>query len=80
MGIKRIMRFSPMHIAEGKNQTSAPLVHCCEPQMRREFMVAYKGFAEAYRIANALLRNGLETFAFPEGGHPPISCGIREAG
>ena len=39
MCITRIMRFSPMHAPEGDNRTTAPLVHCCEPQMRREFIV-----------------------------------------
>ncbi len=81
MGIKRIMRFSSMHIPEGDNRSPAPFVHCCEPKMRRAFVVAYKAFAEAYRIANELLREGLDGFVvFPEGGHPPISCRLRKAG
>ena len=81
MGIKRIMRFSSMHFPEGDNRSPAPFVHCCEPKMRRAFVVAYKAFAEAYRIANELLREGLDGFVeFPEGGHPPISCRLRKAG
>ena len=39
MGIKRIMRFSSMHIPDGYNRSPAPFVHCCEPKMRRARLI-----------------------------------------
>ena len=80
LGIKRIMRFSPMHIPEGDNGRAAPRVHCFEPEIRRAFLAAYRTFVEGYRAANATLRKGLKGFDFPEGGHPPVSCRLCEAG
>ena len=80
LGVKRIMRFSPTHIPEGENGSPAPRVHCWEATIRRAFIAAYRAFVEAYRIANATLRKGLAGFDFPEGGHPPVSCRICEAG
>ena len=45
--------------------------------MKRAFVVAYKTFAEAYRSANELLRDGLDGFVvFPEGGHSLLKIGL----
>ena len=80
LGLKRILRFSSMHIPNAVKDTSAPFVHCCEAEIRRFFKAAYQSFVEGYRFANAALREGLDYFDFPEGGHPPVSCIIHQAG
>ena len=80
LGVKRILRFSSMHIPNAVKDSPAPLVHCCELDIRRAFKAAYRAFVEGYRIANAALREGLGHFDFPEGGHPPVSCLINQAG
>ena len=70
-----------MHIPNSANRSPASFVDCCEPKMRRAFVLAYKAVAEAHRMANELLREGLDGFVeFPEGGHPPISCRLHNAG
>ena len=80
LGLKRILRFSPTHTPSAVKDTPAPLMHCCDAEIRRFFRAAYRSFVEGYRIANAALREGLHYFDFPEGGHPPVSCIIQQAG
>ncbi len=80
LGVKAIMRFSPMHIPKDQTLAPAPRVHCHDPAMRRAFIADYRAFEEAYRLANLALRQGLEGFEFPEGGHPPVSCRMCQAG
>ncbi len=80
LGIKAIMRFTPTHTPKEQILTPAPRVHCHDPAMRRAFIADYRAFEEAYRLANLALRQGLEGFDFPHGGHPPISCRMCLAG
>ncbi len=80
LGRKAILRLSPMHIPKVQTRTPAPRVHCHDPVMRRAYIADYRAFEEAYRLANLALREGLEGFDFPEGGHPPVSCRMCQAG
>ncbi len=71
MGVKKVLSAHPHDRPEKLSKSPAPPVHCKDKKLRKWFEKAYRAFAAAYREAHAALREGIDTFQFPEGGILP---------
>lgn len=77
LGAEKVLEQNPHAKPRRMKNTPAPLVHSTRPDLRRQWMEAYRGFVTAFRAAMKRLREGLAAFEFPLGGVPPPGAASR---
>ena len=76
LGVRRILEQDPHATPSRTDHSPAPLVHAASAVVRAAFKTAYAAFVDAFRLAAASLRRGINA-DFPEGAFPPPAPFVR---